>query len=95
MNWRQVLIAAWVVFSACWISTWSWYYNLISCGRVHEGEADNFGWHCDGPILAGGDYNILPFAVMVAVIIGIPLALGFGLIVFRLIVLDFYRSKRL
>jgi hypothetical protein len=60
----------------------------------YEGEASSFGWHCDGPVLSGGDYNILPLAVMVAVIIGIPVALGFGLIAFRLIVLEFYRTKR-
>jgi hypothetical protein len=94
MNWQKVLIAAWVIFSAGWIGAWSWYYNLPSCGPVHEGEASSFGWHCDGPVLSGGDYNILPLAVMVAVIIGIPVALGFGLIAFRLIVLEFYRTKR-
>ena len=94
MNWRQILIATWVVFSACWIGAWSWYYNLPSCGPLHEGEATSVGWHCDGPILAEGDYNILPLAVMMAVVVGVPIALGWGLIAIRLIVVDFYRPKR-
>jgi hypothetical protein len=32
------------------------------------------GWHCDGPVAEAGGYEIVPLVVVVAVIIGIPIA---------------------
>lgn len=67
------MIKVWIVLSACWVGFWSWYYHLPSCGS-HPGEDATIGWHCDGPVAEGGSYEIVPLVVMVAVIIGVPIA---------------------
>jgi len=77
----------------CWAGFWSWYYRVLSCGRLHGDEPISLGWHCDGPILADGEYYVVPLPVMVAVMIGIPLAVlvvGFAL---RWIALAFQRRE--
>ena len=68
------MIKVWFAFSACWVGFWSWYYHVPSCGSPHPGEAANLGWHCDGPVAEAGGYEIVPLVVIVAVIIGIPIA---------------------
>jgi hypothetical protein len=68
------MIKAWFALSVCWVGFWSWYYDVPSCGSLHLGEAANMGWHCDGPVAQAGGYEILPLVVVVAVIIGIPIA---------------------
>jgi hypothetical protein len=72
---RRFLFLVWSAASVCWIGGWGWYYHLPSCGSVHEGEAANLGWHCDSPVVFDGRYDIYSLPVMLAVIIGIPLAI--------------------
>jgi hypothetical protein len=68
------MIKAWFACSACWVGFWSWYYHVLSCGSLHLGEAADMGWHCDGPVAEAGGYEMVPLVVVVAVIIGIPIA---------------------
>jgi len=93
MNVRRALIGAGAVLSLCWVGFWSWHYDVVSCGQMHAGESFSIGWHCDGPVLAGGDYEIIPIAVILAPIIGIPLAILFAGIALRLIAIEFQRSR--
>lgn len=71
---RRIVFLAWAAVSVCWIGAWSWYYRLPSCAPMHEGEAANIGWHCDSPAVRDGHYNVFSFPVMLAVIVGVPLA---------------------
>jgi hypothetical protein len=59
----------------CWIGAWCWYYHIFSCAPLHEGEVTNLGWHCDSPPTFDGQYYLFPLPVMLAVIVGIPLAI--------------------
>jgi hypothetical protein len=71
---RRLLFRVWIAASVCWIGAWSWYYHILSCAPLHEGEAANLGWHCDSPAALDGQYAIFSLPVMLAVIVGIPLA---------------------
>jgi hypothetical protein len=93
MTVRRALIGAWAVLSLCWVGFWSWHYHVISCGPTHAGESFSIGWHCDGPVLAGGDYEIVPIVVILASIIGIPLAILFAGIALRLIAIHLDRPQ--
>jgi hypothetical protein len=64
---------------------WSWYYHLDSCRSLHAGEDTAIGWHCDGPVGATGGHEMVPLLVMVAVIIGLPLAVLVAGLALRLI----------
>jgi hypothetical protein len=87
------MIKAWLAFSACWIRFWSWYYRILSCGSLHPGEDADIGWHCDGPVAETGGYEIVPLVVMVAVIIGVPLAVFLTGVAIRLLVFQDRRSN--
>jgi hypothetical protein len=78
MNLGRLLFRIWIAVSLCWIVAWSWYYHVFSCGPVHDGEVADLGWHCDGPPAADGQYLVVPLPVMVAVIVGIPIAVLFA-----------------
>jgi hypothetical protein len=71
---RRWLLWAWIVVSLGWAGFWSWYYRILSCGPLHEGESTGIGWHCDGPPAAGGGYEVIPVPVVVAVVVGLPIA---------------------
>ena len=64
-------------------------YQLPSCAPMHEGEAANLGWHCDSPAMFDGQYDIYSLPVMLAVIVGIPLAILVAGISLHWLVLDF------
>jgi hypothetical protein len=86
MNIRSGLILkAWAALSVSWAVGWSWYYHLDSCRTLHAGEDTAIGWHCDGPVGSGGGYEMVPLLVMVAVIVGIPLAVLLAGIALRLL----------
>lgn len=68
------LLKVWAALSLGWAVGWSWYYHLDSCRALHDGENTTIGWHCDGPVGATGQHEIVPLIVMVAVIAGLPLA---------------------
>ena len=68
------MIKVWLACSACWIGFWSWYYRIPFCGSLHPGEDAQIGWHCDGPATEASGYEIVPLVVLVAVIIGVPIA---------------------
>ncbi len=73
-TWRRRLLVAWLVLSAGWVVVLSWYYDLLSCGEVHPGEATSIGWHCDSRLGVEGDYQLVPALIIVAVIVGVPVA---------------------
>ena len=52
------------------------------------------GWHCDGPVAEAGGYEMVPLVVVVAVIIGIPIAVLLLGIAIRLLVFQDQRSTR-
>ena len=56
---------------------------------MHEGEAANLGWHCDSPAAFGGQYAIFSLPVMLAVIVGVPLAVLVAGIALHWLVLTF------
>jgi hypothetical protein len=94
MKWRLEMIKAWFAFSACWVGFWSWYYDVPSCGSLHHlGEATNIGWHCDGPVAEAGEYEIVPLVVIVAVIIGVPIAVLLMGVAIRLLAFQDQRSN--
>jgi len=94
MKWRLEMIKAWFAFSVCWVGFWSWYYHVPSCGSLHLGEAANIGWHCDGPVAEAGEYEIVPLVVMVAVIIGVPIAVLLMGVAIRLLAFQDQRSDK-
>jgi len=71
----RTIFRVWIAASVCWIGAWSWYYHIPSCAPLHEGEVTNLGWHCDSPTAFDGQYYLYPLPVMLAVIVGIPLAI--------------------
>jgi hypothetical protein len=86
------MIKVWFAFSACWVGFWSWYYHVPSCGSPHLGEAANLGWHCDGPVAEAGGYEIVPLVVIVAVIVGVPIAVLLTGVAIRLLAFQDRRS---
>jgi hypothetical protein len=72
---QRFFFRVWIAASVCWIGAWSWYYHLPSCAPLHEGEVANLGWHCDSPAVFDGQYDIYSLPEMLAVIVGIPLAI--------------------
>ena len=83
MKWRLEMIKAWFALSACWVGVWSWYYDIPSCGS---------GWHCDGPVAEAGEYEIVPLVVMVAMMIGVPIAVLLTGVAIRLLAFQDQRS---
>ena len=79
------LLKIWAALSFCWAVGWSWYYHLDSCRALHDCENTTIGWHCDGPVCASGEHTIVPLIVMVAVIVGLPLAVLVAGIALRLL----------
>lgn len=71
----RIIFRVWIALSVCWIGAWSWYYHIPSCAQLHEGEVTNLGWHCDSVSTVGGQYQLFPLPVMLAVIVGVPLAI--------------------
>ena len=88
------MIKAWFAFSAGWVVFWCWYFHVLSCGTLHLGEPADMGWHCDGPVAEAGGYEMVPLVVLVAVIIGIPIAVLLLGIAIRLLVFQDQRSAR-
>jgi hypothetical protein len=87
------MLKVWIALSACWVGFWSWYYRLPSCGSLHLGEDVNIGWHCDGPATESGGYEKVSLVVMVAVIIGVPLAVLLTGVAIRLLAFQNQRSN--
>ena len=52
------------------------------------------GWHCDGPVAEAGEYEIVPLVVMVAVIIGVPIAVLLTGVAIRLLAFQDQRSNK-
>jgi hypothetical protein len=94
MKWRLDMIKAWFAFSACWIGFWSWYYDIASCAPLHLGEDMSTGWHCHGPVAEAGDSEIVPLVVMVAVIIGVPIAVLLTGVAIRLLAIPDQRANK-
>jgi hypothetical protein len=87
------MIKAWSVLSACWVGFWSWYYDVPACVSLPPGEAANTGWLCNAPVAQGGEYELVPLVVVVAVIIGIPVAVLLTGIAIRLLAFPDRRSN--
>ena len=91
---KRTIFRIWIAVSVCWIGAWSWYYRILSCAPLHEGEVMNLGWHCDSPAAADGQYYILPFPVMLAVIVGVPLAILAAGIAFYWVALSLRQGEK-
>lgn len=79
------LLKIWAALALCWAVGWSWYYHLDSCRALHDGENTTIGWHCDGPVGASGEHTLVPLVVMVAAIVGLPIAVLVAGIALRLL----------
>ena len=88
------MIKAWFVLSACWVGFWSWYYDVPSCDSFHLGETATTGWHCNGPLAEAGQYELVPLAIVAAVIIGVPIAVLLTGVAIRLLAVQDRRSNQ-
>jgi hypothetical protein len=94
MKWRFEMIKAWFVLSACWVGFWSWYYDVPSCDSFHLGETATTGWLCNGPLAEAGEYELVPLAIVAAVIIGVPIAVLLTGVAIRLLAVQDRRSNQ-